>query len=146
MKTSVRFFFFLLLITGYLFSGCEPADQPSTGDDIRDPFVGVWQFVESGGYKSTQSQSFIVSITKDPDDATRLLLKNFGNPGTQDVSIVGIVTSNQIVIPTQGMNNGWIVEDGSGKFSNAAKTTMNWTYSILIGADKLYLTANAIRQ
>ncbi|MFZ4548823.1 MAG: hypothetical protein ACOYN4_15350 [Bacteroidales bacterium] len=145
MKTTFRFFIFFALLSGFLLSGCETTETPVGGDDVRDPFIGYWQFLETGGYKSTKAQSYIVIVSKDPDNSTQVLLKNFGNPGTQDINVVGIVTSNQIVVSQQNMSNGWVVE-GSGKISNPTKTAMTWTYSITAGGEKLYYSANATRQ
>lgn len=144
MKNRSLIFLFLSVITGFMLTGCEATDENITGDDVRDPYIGVWQFVESG-FKSTKAQSYIVSISKDPVNSSQVLLKNFGNPGTQDISVEGIVTANQIVISSQSMNNGWVVE-GTGKTTNVNSSSMSWTYSITAGGDKLYYTATANRQ
>jgi hypothetical protein len=145
MKTTFRFFIFLALLSGFMLSGCETTETPVDGDDVRDQFVGYWQFLETGGYKSTKAQSYIVVVSKDPDNSAQVLLKNFGNPGTQDITVVGIVTASQIVVSEQNMSNGWVVE-GSGKLSNPTNTTMSWTYSITAAAEKLYYSASATKQ
>lgn len=142
MKTTLRLFLLFVLVPG-LFAGCEPTDQTTTGDDPRDTYVGAWHFLES--MKSTESQSYIVTISKDPSNSSQVILENFGNPGTPDASVVGVVTSNQIVVATQSMANGWTVE-GSGKISNADKTAMTWTYSITAGGNKDNYSASATRQ
>jgi hypothetical protein len=142
MKTTFRFFLLLAALSGFLLSGCEPVDNSTPGDDPRDPYVGVWQFIES--IKSTDGQSYIVTISKDPNNSSQVLLENFGNPGTPDVAVIGIVTANQIVISSQSLDNGWVVE-GSGKITNAAKTTMSWTFSITAGGNKDDYTASATR-
>lgn len=144
MKTTFRFFILLTVVTGFIFSGCEPVEEEPTGSDFRDPFIGVWQFVESSSYKSTDAQSYVVSISKDPSNSAQVILKNFGNPGTQDVEVIGLATSNQIVVSTQNMSNGWIVK-GSGKISNPAKTTMTWTYSLIIAGSEEFFTATATK-
>lgn len=143
MKAIFRFFLLFASLSGFLLTGCEPVDDNTSGDDPRAPYVGVWQFAESK--KSTDGQSYIVTITKDPANSSQVLLENFGNPGSQDVSVAGLVTSNQIVISSQNLSNGWTVE-GSGKISNVTKTAMTWNYSILAGGDKEYYTATATRQ
>jgi hypothetical protein len=140
MKITFRFFLLLAALSGFMLSGCEPVDNSTTGDDPRDPYVGVWQFIESK--KSTEGQSYIVTISKDPANSSQVLLENFGNPGTQEAAVTGIVTANQIAISSQSLSNGWIVE-GSGKISNADKTKMTWTYSITAGGDKEFYTATA---
>ena len=145
MKTTSRIFLFLAVITGFLVSGCQPVDQGTTNNDPRDTYIGVWQFIESSSFKSTDGQSYIVSITKDPSNSSQVLLENFGNPGTQSVSVTGLVTANQIVVSSQNMSNGWTVE-GVGKISNTAKTAMTWTYPITAGGDKVSYTATATRE
>jgi hypothetical protein len=143
MKTPVRFLLFMAVLTGFLFIGCEPTDETTSEDDPRDPYVGVWQFIENS--KSTEGQSYIVTISKDPANSGQVILQNFGNPGTPDASVTGLVTSNQIIVTSQVTSNNWTVE-GTGKISNSAKTTMAWTYSLLIGADLESHTATATRQ
>jgi hypothetical protein len=143
MKTTFRFFLLLTALSGFFLNSCEPVDENTTGDDARDPYIGVWQFLE--GFKSTDGQSYIVTVIKDPDNSSQVILENFGNPGTQDVSVTGIVTANQIVVSTQNMSNGWTVE-GTGKITAVNKKAMSWTYSIIAGGDKEYYTATATKQ
>ena len=145
MKSPLSFFLFLAVLSGFFLTGCEPIDQTTTGDDPRDPYIGVWQFLESGSIKSVAGQSYIVTITKDPSNSSQVILENFGNPGTQDVSVTGLVTTNQIIVSTQNLSNGWTVE-GIGKVNNVAKTSMNWAYSITAGGDKISYVAAAARQ
>ncbi len=145
MKAPFSFFLFIAVLSGFFLTGCEPTDQTTTGDDPRDPYIGVWQFLESGSIKSVTGQSYIVTITKDPSNSSQVILENFGNPGTQDVSVTGLVTTNQIIVSTQNLSNGWTVE-GIGKINNVAKTSMNWSYSITAGGDKISYAAAATRQ
>jgi len=142
MKTIFRFFLTVAVLTILLIAACEPVDN-STSNDPRDPYIGEWQFIESP--KSTEGQSYIVNITKDPDNSSQVILGNFGNPGSNDISAKGIVTSSQLVVSSQQMSNNWIV-DGSGKFSNSNKSTMDWTLSITAGGNKDTYTATATKQ
>jgi hypothetical protein len=142
MKATLRFFLLLTAVSSFFLNGCETTTDTPATDDPRDPYIGVWQFAESG--KSLNGQSYIVTISKDPGNSSQVLLENFGNPGTSSVSVTGIVTANQIVVSTQSMENGWSVE-GSGKITNADKTMMSWTYSITAGGDKTTYYATASR-
>jgi hypothetical protein len=142
MKSTLRLFFLLAAFSGLLLTGCEPVEEENTSDDPRDPYIGVWQFVE---LKSSDGQSYIVTITKDPKNSAQVILENFGNPGSSEIEVTGIVTSNQIVVSSQSLSNGWVVE-GSGKISNPTKTSMTWNYAITAGGDKLYYTATANKQ
>ena len=146
MKNTFLFFFLLAAFASVLYTGCEPADEETpSGDDARDPYIGVWQFAESSSFKSTDGQSYIVTISKDPGNSSQVILENFGNPGSQSISVTGIVTTNQIVVSSQSLGNGWVVE-GVGKVSNVNKTSMAWTYSITAGGDKESYTATATKQ
>ena len=146
MKPFYRIFFFLAVIAsaGSIVS-CAPDNSSSNPNDARNVFVGVWQFTETGMLKNGNniSQSYIVSIILDPDNSDQVLLNNFGNPGSSDKNVVGIVTSNQIVVSAQSLNNGWLVE-GSGKSTGTNK--MTWNYSITAGGDKIYYSASATKQ
>jgi len=110
--------------------------------DPRDPYIGEWQFIES--FKSTLGQSYIVNIIKDPDNSSQVILRNFCNPGSNNISAKGIVTSTQLVVSSQQMSNLWIV-DGTGQFSNSNKTKMDWTFSITAGGSKDSYTATATK-
>jgi hypothetical protein len=142
---KITFLSFLLIaaLTSVLYSGCEPVDENTTGDDPRDPYVGDWLLLES--YKSTESQSYTITISKDPVNSSQVIIGNLGNPGSQDITVTGIVTSSQVVVSSQRMSNAWVIE-GSGSFTNVAKTTMKWDYSLLIGADLENLKATATLQ
>jgi hypothetical protein len=140
MKTTFLLFLLLGALTSVLYSGCEPVADNTTGDP-RDQYVGKWLFNED--LKSTEGQSFIVVISKDPDNSSQVILKNFVYSG-EDVIVYGLVTSGQIVVSTQKMSNGWTVE-GSGVI-NKAKTSMSWDYNLLIAVDWEHHLATALLQ
>jgi hypothetical protein len=135
MKYINKSFLFFLLIgafTSVIYSGCEPVDNP-TGGDPRDAYVGEWKFIES--FKSAESQSYIVTISLDPNNSSQVIIGNLGNPGSQDITVKGLVTSSQVVVSSQNMSNGWVIE-GSGSFTNVVKSSMTWSYSITAGGNK----------
>lgn len=142
MKTTVISILFALALTSLFFIGCEPLDEDTTSDDPRDKYVGEWQFIES--FKSTEGNSYLVSITKDPNNSSQVILGNFGNPGSQTITVKGLVTSSQIIVSSQKMSNGWTIE-GTGK-STVVNTTMSWTYAITAGGDKDAYVATATKQ
>lgn len=145
MKHTFRLFLLIAAVASMIYTGCEPVDEEPTGDDPRDPFIGVWQFAESSSFKSTDGQSYIVTISKDPANSIQVIIENFGNPGSESISVTGIVTSNQIIVSSQNLSNGWVVA-GSGEVTNVNKTTMAWTYSIIAGGDKDFYSATATKQ
>jgi hypothetical protein len=143
MKTTILTILFALAFTSLFFIGCEPLDEGTTSDDPRDKYVGEWQFIES--FKSTEGNSYLVSISKDPNNSSQVILGNFGNPGSQSITVTGIVTTSQIIVNSQKMSNNWTIE-GAGRSTNTANTTMSWTYAITAGGDKEEYTATATKQ
>ena len=147
MKSLTRIFFFLaVIVSTAAIVSCEPDNTASNNpNDPRNEYVGVWRFTETGMLKNGNNitQSYIVSIALDPNNSSQVLLNNFGNPGSSEKDVVGIVTSNQIVVSGQTLDNGWTVE-GSGEKTATGK--MNWTYSITAGGDKTYFSATATKQ
>jgi hypothetical protein len=143
MKTTFRFFLLFAALTGFVLTGCEPVEGDTGEDDLRDPFVGAWQFVES--FKSTEGQSYVVIISKDPNNSSQVKLVNFGNPGSSQIDVTATVTTNSIVVAPQTLENGWLVK-GEGKITNVAKTTMTWTYTITAGGDDEPHSATATKQ
>ena len=143
MKTTFFTILLALALTSLFLIGCEPLDEDTTGDDPRDKYVGEWQFIES--FKSTEGNSYLVSISKDPNNSSQVILGNFGNPGSQSITVTGIVTTSQIIVNSQKMSNNWTIE-GAGRSTNTANTTMSWTYAITAGGDKEEYTATATKQ
>jgi len=147
MKSLFRIILFLAVLSsaGFIVS-CEPDTTNETDpNDPRNEFIGYWHFTENGMLKNGKSvsQSYIVTISIDPDNSSQVLMNNFGNPGVSDRDIFGLVTSNQIVVSSQTLDNGWIVEGSGKKNSNGS---MSWTYSITAGGDKIYYSATATKQ
>ena len=143
MKSIFRIVLFLsILATSGLLTSCEPDNTDITDpNDPRNDYVGVWRFTESK--KNTLAQSYIVTISLDPDNSSQVILDNFCNPGTTDYGATGIVTTNQIVVSSQQLSNNWLVA-GSGKLTGEGK--MTWSYSITVGGDLEYYTATATKQ
>lgn len=142
LKTTFLSFLLISALVSILYSGCEPVDENTTGDD-RDPYVGEWLLNES--FKSTLSQSYIITISLDPMNSSQVIIGNLGNPGSQDITVKGTVTSGQVIVSSQKMSNNWFIE-GAGSFSNISKTAMTWTYTTIIGGDEQTYTATAALQ
>jgi hypothetical protein len=135
---TLSFLAFVLVI-----SSCETITDTGDGtEDNRDEYIGVWRFSESPA-KSVNSQSYIVTIRKDPSNSSQVILENLCNPGISDASAVGVVTTNQIVVTEQMLSNDWTIQ-GSGKKTGTG--LMTWTYSIVAGGDQENYKATATRQ
>lgn len=141
MKTKAPFSLLVIAFVIMFAAGYEIIEDPEGTDDPRDNMTGTWQFIENSA-KSTQSLSYTVNISKDPDNSSQVILENFCNPGTFDVQSVGIATTSQIVVTEQTLSNGWTVK-GSGKLEGTEK--MKWTYSITAGGDIEEYTAEATK-
>jgi hypothetical protein len=141
MKAISRSVFLFLSAVMMFAVSCEDLDNPDDTGDSRDKMTGTWQFIETS-VKSTKSMSYVVTITKDPNNNSQVILANFVNPGTSDIQSVGIATSSQIVVNEQTLSNGWVIE-GSGKLDGTE--TMNWNYSIIVGGDLEQYTAVATK-
>jgi hypothetical protein len=132
-KSSLAAFLMLVMI----FPACELDDIDPDGD-IRDKFIGTWRFDESEA--KSDLTFYTVQITKDPGNTSQVLLRNFGNVG--NASAYGIVTTNRITVTSQTLASLTI----SGSGSTVTNTRMNWTYSIIDGADLINFTAVADKQ
>jgi len=140
MKKTAWGLLIVISIASMLYTSCELVEDPVDGDP-RIPYTGEWQFLESNPLKSTNSQSYVASISIDSSNSSQVLIRNFGNSGPKVIT-KGIVTSGQLVVSTQTLSNNWIVE-GVGIMANTAKTEMTWTYSITAGGDLSNYTAAA---
>ena len=137
IKKIIRPALFLLLIT--FISACVPEDDIEPGD-LRDKFTGTWRFTETLVVKSQDGIGFTVTITKDPDNSSQVLLRNFAQLGGL-YAPYGIVTSSRITIPSQDLD-GFVI---SGSGTLAGTDNMNWEYTTIAGGDKESFTAVANR-
>jgi hypothetical protein len=142
MKSYLRLLFFLAVVaTSGLMSACEPDTTDPNNPDARNAYVGIWRFNEIGKKSGKDiTISYIVSISLDKDNSSQLILNNLGSSGKD---VIGLVTSNQVVVSSQTLENGMTV-DGSGE--NAGTGKMNWSYSIIVGGDQTYYNAVATKQ
>ncbi len=125
LKTRLAILFSFLVI---LSSCVLDEDLDPISGDSRDKFLGTWIFSESPALRST---SFSVTISYDPSNSSQVLLKNMGNFG-YSISAYGIVTSNNIYIPSQEIYPGMTIS-GSGSMSSSER--MDWEYTITGGGD-----------
>lgn len=143
MKKNAIALLIVLLTSFSFFTSCELDPVDIDNDDLRNDYVGEWKFTESAKLKSTESQTYIVSISKDPTDSGQIKLENFANPGVSYATVSALITASQIIVSEQTLPNGWVVE-GIGKGN--ANGVMTWTYSIIAGGDKEYFSASAVKQ
>lgn len=122
-KLAIIFSFLVFLSSCVLDEDLDPISG-----DSRDKFLGTWLFSESPAARST---SFSVTISYDPSNSSQVLLKNMGNFG-YSIAAYGVVTNNNIYIPSQEIYTGMTIS-GSGSMSSS--DLMNWEYTITGGGD-----------
>lgn len=139
MKNSVIRIPLFLLFVMISFVSCTVDENvgPDSGDP-RDKFIGTWIFNETPAARNIDA-SYSVTISYDESNSSRVLLRNFGNTGANDVAY-GIVTASRITVPSQETAPGATVA-GSGDL--VTTTSMNWNYTITAGGDLESFTATA---
>jgi hypothetical protein len=132
---------FLVIISALsFFPSCEPDTIPPTGD-VRDSYTGTWMVTETSSYKSVKA-AYLISITKDSQNSSQVLIDNFAYSGSGKTSSA-IATASTLTVPSQSPASGTTVS-GSGTLTTSK--TMSWTYSLTIGGDKTNYTATATKQ
>ena len=123
----------------FLLSACEEAEDllPDNADP-RDDFIGEWNCSETE-LKSTDD--YTVTIQKDPDNSSQVLLQNFGLLG-QDQYPYGLITGDRINVPQQEIN-GWTIKNASGDMNG--ENSIDWTYTLSNGSDDFQYAATYTR-
>lgn len=141
VKNFLILFFTGLMLT--LLNSCEEDANNDITSDYRDQYIGSWTCTETPakGIKLT----YTVKISKDTENSSRLILKNFGFSGLNEKPAYGISTESSITLPEQTIcdDETWIIE-GIGYLVKDDK--MTWEYSINDGADLLNYTAVFVKQ
>ncbi|MCF8232797.1 MAG: hypothetical protein K9J27_11465 [Bacteroidales bacterium] len=126
-----KLLFPVLIALGLFNTGCEETDDflPNENSDPRDEFIGKWNCNETE-LKSTED--FTVTIQKDPDNSSQVLLQNFALLG-QNKYPYGLITGDKITLPEQETGNVTI-KDASGELVDENK--IEWEYTLFDGADE----------
>jgi hypothetical protein len=133
LKTALITVIATLLFT----TACELDNDPVTSDP-RDNFTGNWVVNEQSSLYGTNN--YTVSIRKDPDNSTQVLIANFYHFGT-DFDAWAITTINSITVPQQIVCSHTV--QGSGQRD---KNKITWTYTVNDGADLDNVTAVFTKQ
>jgi hypothetical protein len=139
MNTSGRITLLVLFVIFLILGACVDSDDttPSPTPDVRDKFVGNW----SVNNENCGKNKYLVTISKDPDMAERVLIFNFGfsNSGEPDTAII---SGNTITLYPQFNSEGWEIK-GSGNYNNSGD--INWSYSLLISGTLENCTATYVK-
>lgn len=111
----------MLLVTSCEFG--EEADPDNSGDP-RDNIVDTWRSTEISAVYG--KSSFLVDISKEPQDSTKVILSNFYNLGV-DTEVRGILNGYKIDIYVQVVDGNEISGEGdiAGDYS-----IINFVYNV----------------
>ena len=111
----------MLLVTSCDFG--EEADPDNSGDP-RDNIVDTWRSTEISAVYG--KSSFLVDISKEPQDSTKVILSNFYNLGV-DTEVRGILNGYKIDIYVQVVDGNEISGEGdiAGDYS-----IINFVYNV----------------
>lgn len=125
-----KFFIPLLFGIMILFSACEETlDILPDNSDPRDKFIGEWTCSET---ELRSTEDYTVTIQKNPENSTQVVLKNFGLLG-QDAFPYAYITGDKITLPQQNVND-WTIKNASGELVD--DETIEWTYTLNDGGDE----------
>jgi len=96
-------------------SSCElDEDLPGVNETVLE-IEGVWDVVEESEiFKTTNTTTYEVTISADPDNMDGVIIDNFYDVG---ISIKANVSGSSLIIPNQNAEDGYSVH-GSGTISN----------------------------
>ncbi len=117
---------------------CSDDDDNSVDDtDPRDKFIGNWSVNET-----CTRRIYSVTIRKDPNNSTKVLIDNFADPDFGDPA-VGYVLNDLITLdPSSKIGDEWTVS-GTGELINEKR--MEWDYTLIISGSEQTCTANYSR-
>lgn len=131
--------YLLLLLPAFIFSfpACDLLNEP-VDEDMRDLFTGDWNCKE---YLNGKLQmTYMVTITKDPDDESRIILRNFAFIGEDELPPFGVVDGESVLIPSQQVcYDQSITVNGTGQY--ISKNETHWEYTVEVGGDSFTYSA-----
>ena len=121
MKT-LKILFAFLLLTPFTFQSCQ--DDITELDDPRDGIAKSWRATETGSGKS-----YDITITKHPDEKTKVYLGNFHELGsvTND-KLEATMAGTTLTIAQQVLDNEYTI-DGEGVL-NTEGTRIVFDYTV----------------
>jgi hypothetical protein len=117
MKKYISYLSFLLLLGLGVLSSCDENVTNPTDTDVRSKYAFTWTCQEIGG------MSYPVTITKDPNNSTQVLMANFHYLGN-DQHAIGIPTATTLTIGSQELCGNTI--HGNGTLVNDNKITLKY--------------------
>jgi len=119
-----------LILVMLMVTSCELGEDfnSDNGGDPRDNIVDTWRSTEISAIYG--KSNFLVDISKEPLDSTKVILSNFYNLGV-DTEVKGTLNGYKIYISTQVVNGNEISGEGTmaGDYSN-----INFVYDVEDGS------------
>ncbi|MDD5506701.1 MAG: hypothetical protein PHD25_00050 [Bacteroidales bacterium] len=137
MNSRITYLFLLLVALLFTFPACDLLEDP-VDEDMRDLFAGDWNCKE---YLYGKLQmTYKVTISKDPADDSRIILRNFAFIGEDEQPPFGLVDGESVTIPTQQVcYDQSITVYGTGQY--ISKNEIHWEYTVEVGGDSFTYTA-----
>ncbi len=125
----------MILLAGVLLmltNSCELGDD-LLGNATISKIEGDWNCAEVSKYfKKSTSENYVVTISPDADNDNGILIDGFYHLG--DIGVKAEVSGNNITIPSQTMEGGYVILSGQGLISG---NKITWEYKINIGGNTI---------
>jgi hypothetical protein len=131
----IKIFIAVLLLVPFVQS-CQ--DDVSDTGDPRDAIAKKWRVVDD--WDNVGQLGYDVTISKDANEATKILITNFGGWGTPD-KLNATIANKTITIPTQTLDGTYKITNGSGTISKDLNS-IDFTYTVFDGDVTKSVTAN----
>ncbi len=119
---------YTLSIMIILFTSCEDLDDlGNVNGDPRDKIIDTWMCDENSELYKSLKNTFLVDISKDPNDSSRVLLDNFYNMGLGK-SVTARISGSTLTLDQQTVD-GFTFTSGSGYISSDNQE-IEWTYKV----------------
>jgi hypothetical protein len=131
----IKIFIAILLLVPFVQS-CQD-DVTDTGDP-RDAIAKKWRVVDN--WDNVGQLGYDATISKDANEATKILISNFGGWGTSD-KLNATIANKTITIPTQTLGGTYTISNGTGTISKDLNS-IDFTYTVFDGDETKAVTAN----
>jgi len=133
MKKSIRVSFSFLFLVVIAFVSCTKTDTTTPSSDDRAKFIGDWSV-----HEIHNKGDYSVTIKTDPNEASRVLIDNFGNL-VYGNKATAYISGNSIILDQGQVVSNMTIISGSGTMTGTTK--ISWTYSMTDGATRTDATA-----
>ncbi len=138
MENKSRYLFFVLLTATIAFTSCEEDDLDDLFGDPVEKFLGTWK-CEEEGTETGSGWVYDVTIIRNPDNSSEILIRNFYLQGDNEKARA-LITGNTLTIPNQRICDDTMEIQGSGSY-DTSKDEIYLNYSTNDGATEDIVTA-----